>query len=499
MKLFNRLFNMEINNRTRIFAVSTLTLLTAVINNSCQSAYPVNSPQVSDLAKQAARPNILVILSDDQGYADVGFQGCKDIPTPNLDRLAAQGVICTDGYVTHPYSSPSRAGLMTGRYQMRIGHEFNPEYNVNDHSIGLSLTEKLLPQFLKEAGYTTGWIGKWHLGAAPEFSPENRGFQETFGFLGGGHNYIDYDCDTTIKSSGPVSWQHYSSEEYNSPILRNGKPVEVKEHLTVAFGHEAAAFINRHPSGPWFLYLAFNAPHMPNQPTYERFERFNNIKNMMRRRYAAQVSLMDDAIGEAMEALRKSGQLDNTLIFFFSDNGGQIYNGADNAPLRDKKGTVFEGGVRVPFVVCWPKQIPGGRNYDQIVSSLDVFSTSMACAGIPMPTDKQYDGVDLVPFLRGDKPGNPHEQLFWRETEAGQWGVRDGDWKLVWRTIDLRSPGGKDITFPEPSAQIFNLTEDNCERLDYFLTQQEKVKKLKSMIDEWEKQSFRPALAPPQK
>jgi arylsulfatase A-like enzyme len=230
---------------------------------------------------------------------------------------------------------------------------------------------------------------------------------------------------------------------------------------------------------------------MPNQPTFERLERFNNIKNMMRRRYAAQVSLLDDAIGETLKALNESGQRDNTIVFFFGDNGGQIYNGADNTPLRDKKGTTFEGGVRVPFLVSWPKQIPSGQDYNQIVSSLDVFATSLACAGISLPTDKPYDGVDLIPFLSGEKPGNPHERLFWRELEVGQWGVRDGDWKLVRRTIDLRQPGGKNIVFPEPSAQIFNLSEDIGEKLEFSNNQPDKVTKLRALLDEWETQAAR--------
>lgn len=212
----------------------------------------------------------------------------------------------------------------------------------------------------------------------------------------------------------------------------------------------------------------------------------------MRRKYAAQVSLMDDAIGEALKAVRETGQTDNTLVFFFSDNGGQIYNGADNTPLRGYKGTTFEGGVRVPFLVSWPKHIPAGYDYNQTVSSLDVFATSLACAGISLPVDRPYDGVNLIPYLRGDKKGNPRERLFWREPEAGQWGVRDGDWKLVWRTIDWRQPGGKNMVFPEPSVQLFNLTEDISERLEFSIAHPETVLRLKKLLDDWESSSFSP-------
>ncbi len=217
---------------------------------------PLAALHAANAPKPAGKPNILVILSDDQGYADAGFQGSAEIPTPHLDRLAREGLRCTAGYVSHAYCSPSRAGLLTGRCQMRFGHERNPTFNsaAPDHNQeGLPLTETLLPEYLAKAGYATGWIGKWHLGAAPQFHPDNRGFQETFGFLGGGHNY--------------ENWKPNVAAEYNLPILRNGQPVAVANHLTLAFGHEAASFINRHPKQPWFLYLAFNAPHMPNQPT----------------------------------------------------------------------------------------------------------------------------------------------------------------------------------------------------------------------------------------
>jgi arylsulfatase A-like enzyme len=197
---------------------------------------------------ETIRPNILVIVSDDQGYADVGFNGSKDIPTPHLDALARSGVRCTSGYVTHPFCSPTRAALLTGRYQQRFGHEYNPVYDPLDKTEGLPLTERLLPQFMKEAGYKTGWIGKWHLGASPAHTPWARGFTETFGFIGGGHRYL--------------GWKP-NERQYTLALTRDGKPVEVTEHLTTRFGDEASAFVKRHSSEPWFLYLAFNAPHSP--------------------------------------------------------------------------------------------------------------------------------------------------------------------------------------------------------------------------------------------
>jgi len=420
---------------------------------------------VSTLRAETTKPNILVILSDDQGYADVGFQSCKDIPTPNLDRLASEGLRCTSAYVSHPYCSPSRAGLLTGRYQARFGHEHNPKYDPTNHQEGLPLTEKLLPEFLKPAGYATGWIGKWHLGGAPEFLPENRGFQETFGFISGYHRYLD--------------WIPNPTNEACLPIEQNGKPVDVKEHLTLAFGHHAADFIREHKNEPWFLYLAFNAPHAPNEPTPERLARFKNIPDEKRRSYAAQVSLMDDAVGETMSALRETGQHGRTLVFFFSDNGAPFSaanggippNGGLNTPLRDGKHSVYEGGVRVPFVVSWPASLPAGKDYNQPVSSLDVFATALTCAGVPMPTDRPYDGVNLVPYLSGKKNGAPHDQLFWRLNERQQAAALEGHEKLV-----------RDGTKPD---QLFDLSTDIGEVRNLANTDEKTIGEMNKALDAW--------------
>jgi arylsulfatase A-like enzyme len=420
---------------------------------------------LSTPAAQANQPNILLIVSDDHGYADVGFQGCQDIPTPHLDRLAREGLRCTSGYVSHPFCSPTRAGLMTGRYQQRFGHENNPFYAPADHKEGLPMSEKLLPEFLGQAGYKTGWIGKWHLGAAPEFRPENRGFAETFGFIGGGHKYID--------------WQENIKNEYTVPIERNGKAVEVTEHLTTTFGREAAAFVQRHKGEPWFLYLAFNAPHTPHEPTAERLARFSSIENLNRRKYAAQVSLMDDAIGEALEALRASGQEENTLVFFFSDNGGPItVNGSSNDPLRGAKGDVYEGGVRVPFVVKWPAKLPASVSYNLPVSSLDVFATSLGVAGTTMPTDRKYDSVNLIPYLSGAERRAPHDQLFWRTTRK-IWAVRSGDSKLV------RLGGNAD--------ELYDLRSDIGEKANLQATHPQDASRLGTTLDGWDRELVSPA------
>ncbi len=416
------------------------------------------------IASAAAQPNILLIVSDDQGYADVGFQGCEDIPTPHLDRLAREGVHCTSGYVSHPFCSPTRAGLMTGRYQHRFGHQHNPFYDPADHREGLPLTEKLLPEFLGNAGYTTGWIGKWHLGAAPEFRPENRGFAETFGFIGGGHKFLN--------------WEVRIGNEYTVPIERNGQPVEVTEHLTTLFGAEAAAFVERHRGEPWFLYLAFNAPHTPHEPTPERLARFASIEDPVRRNYAAQVSLLDDAIGETLDALRATGQDRNTLVFFFSDNGGPITkNGSRNDPLRGAKGDVYEGGVRVPFVVKWAAGLPAGRTYDSPVSSLDVFATALAVAEAEMPSDRKYDSVNLIPYLSGEKTGAPHDILFWRS--GPNRAVRQGDSKLV-------EAGPK-------QRALYNLPSDISEKADVLGKHPADAGHLTSALDTWDQEMVPPA------
>lgn len=414
------------------------------------------------IASAADRPNVLVIVSDDQGYADAGFQGSTEVPTPQLDRLAKSGLRCSSGYVTHPFCSPTRAGLMTGRYQQRFGHETNPFYDPADHREGLPITEKLLPEYLREAGYVTGWVGKWHLGAAPEFRPGKRGFMETYGFIGGGHRYQNWE--TNVKT------------EYQVPIERNGQPVETPKHLTPAWGHEAASFITRHKDQPWFLYLAFNAPHTPHEPTPEALAKFASITNPLHRAYLAQISMLDDAIGETLAALRDSGQDQRTLVFFFSDNGGPNIAGANNTPLRGFKGSTYEGGVRVPFLVSWPGKIPAGRDYAEPVSSVDVLATALSLAGAAMPTDKKYDSVNLLPYLTGEKSGAPHERLFWRSGK--QAGLREGDWKLV------RHDG---------TDELYNLKTDLGETKDLATTESETTKRLAAALDAWDKELIPPA------
>lgn len=422
-----------------------------------------------DVPLPAVKPNILVILADDLGYADVGFNGCKDIQTPHLDKLAKQGLRCTSGYVTHPFCSPTRAALLTGRYQQRFGHENNPAWLPDSQVAGLPLSQTTLSQALKPAGYVTGCVGKWHLGAHPQFHPNRRGFDEYFGLLGGGHIYLP-------AAKGGV--------EYTIPLNRNGQDEPLTQHLTATLGREVSAFVKRHAAKPWFLYLAFNAPHTPLQITAAQRDRVKHIADEKRRDYAGLVVGLDDAVGEVLTALRESGQSERTLVWFLSDNGGPVsVTHSDNTPLRGAKGQVFEGGVRVPFLVSWPGKLPTGKDYTRPVSSLDVFATSVALAGAMVPETHRLDGVNLLPFLKGEESSSPRERLFWRTGGGAKFAVREGDWKLV---------GGESAT-----PQLFNLAADIGESNDRAAAEPAVLARLQQAYADWNRQNIAPIFESP--
>lgn len=424
----------------------------------------------------AAKPNVLLIVADDLGYNDVGFQGSKEIPTPNLDKLAAMSLRCTNGYVSHPFCSPTRAGIMTGRYQHRFGHENNPAWLPQDTVAGLPLTETTFPQLMKKAGYTTGAVGKWHLGAHPQFHPNKRGFDEYFGALGGGHQYFPGD-------KGGV--------EYTIPLNRDGRDEPQTKYLTEQFGDEASAFIGRHAGGskPWMLYLAFNAPHTPLQAPQAWLDKFSQIADKSRRIYAAMVASMDEAIGGVLAKLDETGQRENTLIFFVSDNGGpnlQAKSGSnftDNAPLRGAKGDVYEGGMRVPFLVSWPAKIKPGT-YEQPVIALDFLPTSLAAAEAADLTPGNLDGVNLLPYLNGEKTTAPHETLFWRSGgPGGNNAIRRGNLKLV--------------RLGKGEPQLYDLAADIGETKDLAKDKPEVVAEFVAAIAEWEKGTIAPIFQSP--
>jgi arylsulfatase A-like enzyme len=430
-------------------------------------------PRMLRAAEAAARkPNIIVILADDLGYADVGLQGCTDIPTPHVDSIGRGGVRLTSGYVSHPFCSPTRAGLMTGRYQQRFGHEGNPVYNPANETHGLPLDQVTLPQTLKAAGYVTGMVGKWHLGAAPHFHPMKRGFDEFFGFLGGGHDYFKAEMQDTPR-------------EYSIPIQRDGKSVPLTGYLTDVFGGEAAAFIDRHRKEPFFLYLAFNAPHTPLQAPEKYVERVKDIADATRRSYAAMVAAMDDAIGVVLEKLRSTGLERDTLLVFLSDNGGPGgVTHASNAPLRGNKGSVLEGGIRVPLLVRWPARLPAGKTCDEPVISLDIFPTAVAAASCRLPADLKLDGVNFLPHIEGQASGPPHERLFWRTGGGAAMAVREGRFKVV-RT-------------GEKPPELYDLKEDIGEAKDLASDKPDVVARLVKAYEEWNKELVPPLWGSPQ-
>jgi arylsulfatase A-like enzyme len=415
---------------------------------------------ISGLAlTQTKKPNIVFIVGDDMGYADVGFHGCQDISTPHLDALAKAAVRCTNGYVTGPYCSPTRAGLLTGRYQTRFGHEFN----AGGAGTGLPVSETTIATRLKAAGYATALVGKWHLGAEDRFHPQSRGFDEFFGFLGGSHDYFS-----------------------DQGILRGHKQVDEKEYLTDAFGREAVAFIEKHKAEPFFLYLAFNAVHTPMQADDARLKKFEHITDKRRRTYAAMMSAMDDAIGLVRKKLDDTGLTQNTLVCFISDNGGPTMpgvtvNGSVNKPLRGSKRTTLEGGIRVPFLVSYPAKLKP-RVYEKPVIQLDLTATALAAAGMPARTEWGLDGIDLVPFLSGPEGDMPHQTLYWRF--GLQMAIRDGDYKVVRYDTNadtLTGEGGQPIS----KSHLYNLRDDIGESKDLAGSMPDKVAALQAKWDAW--------------
>ena len=390
---------------------------------------------LSAVAKQ--KPNILIILADDLGYGDVGFTGSKEAQTPVLDSLAEDGVVCRNGYVTHSYCGPSRAGLLTGRYQARFGMEINCTYSPYDRYMGLPVDEKTFGTRLQAAGYRTGIIGKWHVGAAPNNHPNHRGFDHFFGFLSGGHSYWPEEVSTTtplLLKNGKLNYG--ANEGTMLPLLRNNDAAEFTEYLTTALSRDAVRFV-RESKKPFCLYLAYNAPHSPLEAPKKTIAKYKNIPDRNRRAYLAMIDEMDRGVGMVVEALKETGKFENTLIFFLSDNGGvgtppwnPSENWADNGPFRQGKASWLEGGIHVPYFVHWPAGLPKAGTYDGLVSSLDITATAVALAGGDT-SGKPLDGVNLIPFLSGRKKGSAHAALFWRERDSTSWAVRTPAAKYV--------------------------------------------------------------------
>ena len=371
-----------------------------------------------------SRPNVVLILADDLGYRDLGFTGATEIETPNLDRLAAEGVRFESGYVAHPVCAPSRGGLLTGRYPARFGMDGNLGYAPFDPHEGLPVGETTFVASLRAAGYRTGMVGKWHLGAAPEFLPRVRGFEEFTGFLDGVHYYWGRDIDAGDPSDGA-----------RAPITSGSRAVRLRadEYLTDFVTDRAIDFLRGPYGDPFFLYVSYNAPHRPLQAPPELAAKYAHLGES-RSRYLGMVDSLDRNVGRLLQELETTALREDTVVFFLSDNGGvhparsgPTNDFADNAPFRDGKGSLFEGGIRVPFVASWPGRWPSGAAYEEPVISLDIAATTLALADVT--PEKPLDGVNLDPFLRGEASGPPHEALFWRN--GLDYAVRSGDWKLL--------------------------------------------------------------------
>lgn len=481
-----------------IFNLRAISILSLVVCGPLTRPVLAAAPEaaaVSNDSNTPRRPNILLLLADDLGYGELGCQGNPQIPTPHIDSLARHGIRFTQGYVTAPYCSASRAGLLTGKYQTRFGYEFNPVGASNeDPAAGLPVTERTLADHLHDAGYATGLIGKWHLGGTAKYHPYRRGFDEFFGFLHEGHYYVPppYHGVTTmlrrrtLPTGGKGRWisrdgklvltTHlgYDEPDYDAdnPIYRGGQPVEEHAYLTDALTREAVDFIDRNAERPFFLYLAYNAVHSPLQGTDACLQKFAGINDIHRRIFAAMLSNLDDSVGAVLQKLRDEQLEENTLIFFISDNGGPTRElTSSNAPLRGEKGQVYEGGLRVPFLLQWKGRLPSGMTYDAPVISLDIFATASRVAKHNPPAG--IDGVDLLPFLTGERSRSPHESLFWRLGQRTA--IRVGDWKLL-----KNSPGRSN----DDAWELYNLAQDISETRDLAAREPQRLQHLKA---EWQR------------
>lgn len=426
---------------------------------------------VLQAAQPPARPNILVIVADDLGYADIGVHGGRDVPTPHLDALARAGTHFTSGYVSAPYCSPARAGFLTGRYQTRFGHEFNPHVG-DEATLGLPLGERTIADHLRAAGYATGLIGKWHQGFSEKHHPQSRGFDEYFGFLVGAHNY------QLTREAAPK----FGTAGSQNLIYRGSDVQKLDGFATTLFTDEAMAFTDRHAAQPWFLYLAYNAVHTPLEIDPAVAARVPAaVTDPTRRGYLALLLGLDDSIGRVRAHLERTHRTKDTLILFFSDNGGPgrrgffAYNAAVNTPFRGDKGQVLEGGIRVPFFATWPGRIPAGRTFDYPVIALDVLPTALAAAGAPAPAG--LDGVNLLPHLTAATPpaAAPHADLFWRF--GPQRAVRRGQWKLAdWRDFEAKTQSG---------WQLYDLAADPGEARDLSAQQPALVRELAAAWEKW--------------
>jgi arylsulfatase A-like enzyme len=406
----------------------------------------------------ADKPNFVIFYADDLGWGETGCQGCKDIPTPHIDSIAQNGIRFTQGYVAATYCSPSRAGLMTGRYPTRFGHEFNSVANVT----GLHLQETTMADRLKKLGYATACVGKWHLGNKPEYRPTKRGFDEFFGTLA---NTPFFHPKSFVDSRVSNDVREITDDTF---------------YTTDAYAERSLDWIEKNRARPKFLYLPFNAQHAPLEAPKKYLDRFTNIADEKRKIFAAMMSGMDDAIGRVMAKFREIGQEESTVYFFIGDNGGPTQSTtSQNGGLRGFKMTTFEGGPRVPFLAQWKGKLPAGKVYDFPVMNLDVLPTLVTAAGGQVEPAWKLDGVDLLPYVMGANKARPHETMYWRY--GPQWGIRHGDMKLV------VSKGGSG------QPELYDLANDRNETKDLASAQPEKARQLQVLYNAWSAEQAEPS------
>lgn len=408
---------------------------------------------------QESKPNFIIILADDLGFADLSLNGSLQINTPNIDAIAKNGINFSQTYVSAPVCSPSRAGLLTGKNQVSFGYDnnlannqigFDPEY------AGLPVDQKTIGDRLKEAGYVSGLIGKWHLGSKEQFHPVNRGFDEFWGYVGGGHHYFKSEEE---------------GQGYLAPLESNYKTPQPITYLTDDKGDECVDFIKRHKDQPFFLYASFNAPHAPMHATDEDLALFSHIADKNRRIYLAMVHRLDINVGRIMNTVNEEGLAENTIVVFLSDNGGPVdQNHSKNAPFNGQKGILLEGGIRVPMMVQWEGKLPKAETYTNVVSALDLMPTFLELAGIKVTDEDNFDGVNLMPFLQKKNLNNPHESLKWRFTISA--GILEDNWKL--------------IRVPDRLPLLFDISKDISEQNNLVLKYPEVAQRLLKSLGDWD-------------
>ena len=424
----------------------TISIILSVLMFGCKTG-PENTTANENVSSETkTQPNVIVILVDDAGYVDFGFMGSEDLPTPNIDQLASHGVVFTDAHVSATVCAPSRAGLITGKYQQRFGFEAN-----STGGIGLSDEVVTIADVFKKNGYDTYALGKWHLGEDSSDHPNARGFDDFYGFLSGSRSYFPME-----------------NPSESNMLQHNGERVVFEGYMTDVLGDQSVKYAENSGNKPFFMYLAYNAVHTPMDAKEEDLEKF---KNHPRQKLAAMTWSLDENVGKLLNKLDELGIRENTLIYFLSDNGGAHNNDSSTGLLKGWKGNQFEGGHRVPFVMSWPKVIKENIKFAGLASSLDIFATSLAAANIEKPSDLVLDGTNLLPYVTGEKDGEPHEQLFWRKLEAS--GARIGKYKS--------------ITLEGYGSVMYNLENDLGETKDLSQSDSPDFERLMSAFNDWEK------------